>query len=75
VYNLRNTLAHEDDHYVNGWHLFGNNLNEIYENKAHALEVREHQAITHQKNHESWLNTTQKFREDIQWYWDYRTRN
>ena len=75
MYNLRNDLSHEDNHYIKGWELFNSKVFLTFETEEHNQEVFEQEAISHQRKHDSWLNVTVKFKEETQKYWERKTRD
>ncbi len=70
VYNLRNTLEHESDHYWTNLGIILTNDRVFYETIRAGEVHTENAAMDFQQSTPTWNLTTQRFRQDVQWYRD-----
>ncbi|MCL6220289.1 RHS repeat protein [Zunongwangia pacifica] len=70
VFNLRNNLVHEYDHYI----LYSLHLryaDRVWSSKNAMQLYYEESAIETQKAHHTYKNTTSGHKENVEWYWGY----
>ena len=70
VYNLRNVLAHEYDHYI----MFALHLrygDRVWHSQKQMILYLEKSAIQTQKASDTWLKTTSEHKKGVHWYWNH----